>query len=146
MKIKPGTTYEIGLIQAQAYRRLQNHYHLALKPFKLSIPEWSLLGTLYDGHAMTPSDLAKALKSKVSHPSALISSLEKRGLLSRQADGTDKRSIQVSLTSKGQQLVPEVEKQVRKSLRNDLKDLNPAELLTYYNLLNKLAKGLADDS
>ncbi len=144
MKFNPGTTYQIGLVQAQAYRRLQHHYHAALAPYNISIPEWSLLGTIHDAGSMIPSDLAKALKSKVSHPSALIAKLEKQGLVRRNADGEDKRSTHVSLTPKGEELIPVVEKHVRKSLRADLNDLNAAELLTYYNLLAKLAKGLKE--
>ncbi|HEX7259599.1 MAG TPA: MarR family transcriptional regulator [Candidatus Saccharimonadia bacterium] len=144
MKLNQGTTYQIGLIQAQAYRRLQNHYHAALEPYGISIPEWSLLGMLRDAGSMTPSELAKILKSKVSHPSALIAKLEKRGLVKRRADGEDKRSTHIALTAAGAKLVPAVENHVRATLRHDLKDLNAAELVLYYRLLAKLAKGFEE--
>ncbi|HUC20157.1 MAG TPA: MarR family transcriptional regulator [Candidatus Polarisedimenticolaceae bacterium] len=139
------TTYRIGIIQAQAYRRLQNHYRAALKPYQLSVPEWSLLGIVIDTGSMTPSELAKALKSKVSHPSALIGRLEKRGLLQRDANGGDKRSTRVSLTPAGRKLIPAIETHVRTKLCGDLDDLSTTELSAYFKLLSKLAKGMEDE-
>lgn len=139
MDVSKVPTYKIGLIQAQAYRNLQAHFWAALKPFGVTIPEWSLLGVLNDNGQMTLTELTKALRSKASHPTVLVDELEDRGLVRRIPHKTDKRTKLVSLSPKGKALVPKVELAARTHIREMLGDVDRDSLETYFIVLQQLA-------
>ncbi len=135
------STYQIGLIQAQAYRYLQVQFQAALAPFELTIPEWSLLGLLYDNKEMNLTQITQALKTKASHPTVLVDQLEKRGLVSRSLHRKDKRTKIVSLTAKGKDLVPNVEMQARVRIGLAVGHIDRELLEDYFKALQMLAAG-----
>lgn len=138
-------TYKIGLIQAQAYRTLQLQFRLALKPFELTIPEWSLLGLINDAGTLNLTQITTLLKSKASHPTVLVDQLTAQGLLKRETISSDRRSKAVSITEKGARLVPEVELQVRASLRTALSHIPREDLEIYFSVLRQLASIYSND-
>jgi DNA-binding MarR family transcriptional regulator len=60
----PITTYNAGLIQAQAYRALSSFMSTALRVNALSMPEWAVLGLLRDRGAVRQADLAERMAVK----------------------------------------------------------------------------------
>ncbi len=132
-------TYRIGLVQAQAYRKLQLSFRAALKPYNLTIPEWSLLGVVYDEGQMTLTVLTEILRSKASHPTVLVERLVTLGLLAREPSLNDRRSKVVSITAEGQRLVPMIEQAARAGIAKDLLSIPRSELETYFSILKRLA-------
>jgi DNA-binding MarR family transcriptional regulator len=61
-----------------------------------------VLAQLSHHGTMTPSELAAGLRSSSARISAVLSSLEKKGLITRDIDREDRRNILVSLTDAGQ--------------------------------------------
>jgi DNA-binding MarR family transcriptional regulator len=139
MSISNITTYQIGLAQVQAYRRLQDLFRIGLLPFGLTIPEWTLLGVVFDAEELTLSQITALLKSKASHPTVLVDALVGRGLLDRRSDSFDRRSRLVTLTPKGKQMVPQIEKHVRAHLSHELRTIPYESLLNYYSVLAMLS-------
>jgi DNA-binding MarR family transcriptional regulator len=145
MDISKVATYQIGLVQAQAYRYLQAHFQAALKPFDLTIPEWSLLGLLYDHNEMTLTQITAALKSKASHPTVLVDRLEERDLVHRSVHKNDKRTKLVALTPKGKALVPEIENIARAHIGQAVGHVDRKLLENYFQVLQLLAVGRATE-
>ncbi len=139
MTVSNFSTYHIGLVQAQAYKMLQQHFRAGLKPYGITIPEWSLLGVVFDHGQMTLTEITHVLKSKASHPTVLVDNLVARGLLDRVTHPEDKRTKLVTLTPKGRALVPEIEAAVRASIRKAIEHVPRAELEAYYRVLSMLA-------
>lgn len=129
------------MVQAQAYRYLQAHFHAALQPFDLTIAEWSLIGLLFDTKEMTLTQITHALKSKASHPTVLVDRLEARGLVSRHNQKNDKRTKLVSLTPQGRARVPEIENQVRQRIGLAVGHIDRKLLEDYFKALQMLAVG-----
>lgn len=140
MDISKLSTYQLGLVHAQAYRVLQLEFRTGLEPYGLSIPEWSLMGVVYDTDNMTLTQIADALRSKASHPTVLVEQLMERGLLSRTSHPDDRRVRVVTLTAKGRSLVPKIESSVRASIRDAVNHIPREELATYFGVLAQLAK------
>ncbi len=140
------TTYQIGLVQAQAYRMLQQHFRAGLEPFQITIPEWSLLGVVNDGGQLTLTQITHILKSKASHPTVLVEALVERGLLDRQVHPKDKRTKIVTLTAAGKKLVPKIEAAVRASIRSAIQHVPRPELETYYQVLAMFAASATPES
>jgi DNA-binding MarR family transcriptional regulator len=135
------STYQIGLTQAQAYRYLQVQFQAALKPYELTIPEWSLMGLLYDNKKMTLTQIGLALKSKASHPTVLVDRLEDRGLVRRIQNKDDKRIKLVELSQKGKALVPQIESQARAQIAMAVGHIDRKLLEDYFKALQLLAMG-----
>lgn len=133
-------TYQIGLVQAQAYRNLQAIFRDALSPYHLTVPEWSLLGIVYGFGEIGLSNITQMLKSKASHPSTLVDHLAARGLLDRRPDPDDRRNKIISITAAGRDLVPEVEKATRASMNLALSGIDRSELVEYFMMLRRLAE------
>lgn len=135
------TTYQIGLVQAQAYRNLQSLYREALEPYKLTIPEWSLLGLLNDRGQITMSELTEAMQSKASHPTNLVNQLVRRQLVRRASDAHDRRAKRVELTEAGTQLVATAEATVRAAMLSGVELIRRNDLEVYFRVLQALARG-----
>jgi DNA-binding MarR family transcriptional regulator len=60
-----------------------------------------VLGSLYRGGPVTATELASRERIRPQSLTRLLSSLEKRGFVSRQPDGTDRRRLLISLTEDG---------------------------------------------
>jgi DNA-binding MarR family transcriptional regulator len=133
------STYRIGLVQAQAYRHLQVTFRSALKPYGLTIPEWSLLGVVYDEGQLGLTQITEILKSKASHPTVLVDRLVELGMLTRENQSNDRRVKTVAITPLGRDLVPIIEANARIVLSKSLKSLSREDLEHYFSLLQRIA-------
>lgn len=61
----------------------------------------------------TPSELASALRSSSGRISAVLSALEKKGLITREIDPQDRRNIKVSLTQEGRRQAEQEHEEMR---------------------------------
>lgn len=140
MNYKDATTYQIGLLQAQAYRNLQEAFRTALEPYGLTIPEWSVLGIVHDYKTIGMTQLTDLLQSKASHPTVLVEGLCQRGFMTRTADPGDKRAKMVAITAAGSAIVLDAEPKVRASIGAALATIDRADLQGYYASLLGLAQ------
>ena len=140
MNYKDATTYQIGLLQAQAFRNLQEVFRAALEPYSLTIPEWSVLGLVFDQQKIGMSQLTERLRSKASHPTVIVETLRQRGLLARTEDPDDKRAKLVTITPAGQDMVKMAEPQVRAAIRKALADVDRNDLQGYFMALVGLSR------
>lgn len=77
--------------------RLQNH--------EITVPQWVVLRLLYDVAPVSLNEIAERAGIDKSSMSRLITRLIQRGMVLSKA-GKDQRSILLSLSAKGQKLVP----------------------------------------
>lgn len=111
----------------------------ALSLFKLSI-----LGILYRKGPVTATDLATREAIRPQSLTRLLASLEKRGFVSRQPDGRDRRRLLISLTAEGKNaLLADVRRKERWISERMKQALSPDEcglLLRASRLLDRLAE------
>jgi len=88
---------------------LDRFLEMQLANYPLSRTEYILMTALklHGGH-MRPTDLSYEVFRAKHTISGLINSLEKRGLVQRKLDNDDRRSLQVSLTTSGWELIEKV--------------------------------------
>jgi len=130
--------YSTGLLQGKAYRALTHHLNRALFPYELSIPEWKLLGQLYEKGEMRLTELAVLLDVRPPLVTKLVDQLEKRELLCRIRDPKDSRGRLISATPKGEKLIPDIESTVKKAMGVLLVGTPREELLTYLRVLARI--------
>jgi len=130
--------YSTSLLQGKAYRALSRHLTQALFPHKLSIPEWKLLGQLYEKGEMRLAELADLLEVRPPLVTKLVDGLEARGLLRRIPDPEDSRARLISATAEGRGIIPKAEKDVKRAMAVLLKDVSREDLLKYLRVLAKI--------
>lgn len=133
--LKQFNAYNAGLLQGKAYRALNTELTKALLQFDLSIPEWKLLGQLYDHGEMKLAELADRLQVEAPLVTALIDKLEKKKLVLRKFHPHDKRAKIIIATSTAKKIIPKVEPVVRKSMTTLMKGVSFNELRTYVKVL-----------
>ncbi|HEX3054161.1 MAG TPA: MarR family transcriptional regulator [Aggregatilineaceae bacterium] len=85
----------------QAFHHLEKVYERLIGPLGLSLMEWYTLRALYGEDGVMASQLAQTVCRHPSSMTALLDRMEEKGLLDRQVDPVDRRSVRVFLTDAG---------------------------------------------
>ncbi len=91
---------------------------------------------------LSQKDLASKLNITPASISVIVHQMESEGLLTRIPDEKDKRQVNLSLTEKGENLLPKVSNSWSKIQEKITRGLNESEKATLSHLLQKVAKNL----
>lgn len=130
--------YNMGLLQGKAYSRLHTQLSRALYQHGLSIPEWKLMGQVFEQGSVKLSVLAELLDYDPPMVTKLIKQLEKKLLVVRKQDAEDERAKIISLTKEGGEIIEKAEPEVKKLLHTILGETTPEELATYIKVLQQI--------
>jgi len=128
----------------QAFKGIKKIFYCLGQEQGLPIAQWSAMKTLWNRDGLTISEMGEKLFIKNSTMTALIDRMERDGLVRRERDPEDRRSVRVFLTEKGAGLknkVPDLEDYFRETVGRILTE---EELITLIHLLNKMSGGLSD--
>jgi DNA-binding MarR family transcriptional regulator len=132
-------TYQIGLLQAKAYRILKQHTSSALEPMQISTTEWAFLGLLYDQeNAVRASFVAEELGVEAPFITVLLKKLKTRGLVTSYEDPDDNRAKLLCLTTEGRQFVIETEIIVLNKIRLLARDAGINNVAGYISVLESI--------
>ncbi len=112
------------------------HKHLAAAG--LSVSQFGVLEALYHLGPLTQSDLGRKILRSSGNITLVIDNLEKRGLVRRERDRTDRRFFIVHLTDEGQKLIGKIFPPHAAVIKNELGVLSAAEQKTLGDLCKKL--------
>lgn len=116
-----------------------------LKSWDMTYPEYNVLATLYgsDGHAMCLTDMCDVLGETPAHASRLIQVLDKRGLIDRRYDATDRRKVVAVLTNRGVRLVETLLPVISGMVNEHIGSFEAGEMAELLRLLKKSMTSLA---
>jgi DNA-binding MarR family transcriptional regulator len=132
--------YNLGLLEGKAYRVLTAHITNILLPYNLSIPEWKLLGLLADNGNMKLAKLAELLAVEAPLVTALVDSLEKKGLVKRTNDLLDKRAKVIEGTKKALKMIDDIEPKVKAQVKMLVSGTTQEDLTGYVRVLDTIVK------
>lgn len=127
--------YSSGLLQGKAYSRLHRYLTNTLLPYNVSVPEWKLLGQLFENHKIKLNELADLLSYDPPMVTKLVKRLEKKELVKREQDPSDERAKIITITQEGSKLIKELEPKVKITMAQILKGISKEELTTYIKVL-----------
>jgi DNA-binding MarR family transcriptional regulator len=107
-----------------------------LRPLGVSAAGGLVLGILRDHGGMPPSELGARLQVTRATVTGVVDSLERRGLVRRVDNPTDRRSTIVEATPEGLALVHEVRRLVHRHERDWMAALSDAELRAFIDVLH----------
>lgn len=94
----------LAYVLARASHLISSEFHQMLARQRIPAMRWRILAVLSDG-PLSVTELARIAICKQPMVSRNVDRMTQMGLLRRDVDVTDRRSIRVSLTPKGQRLV-----------------------------------------
>lgn len=123
-------------------RRLNNltvpHAQARFADQELTFTHWIALMSLRDGLASTASDIARHLGHDTGATTRLIDQLERRGLIARRRDATDRRVVNLSLTAAGYAVANELLPRTVNFWNDMFEGFTTAEVATLIELLTRL--------
>src|SRR5258706_4419715 len=137
------TTYKTGLLQAKAYRIMRGHLAKILSVYDLSIPEWTILGQVYEQEGVRLAEISTILSVEAPLVTTLTDQLEHKEFVYRSDDPQDRRAKLLTLTDKGKELVPKIEKEASKKILGLMKNVSEEDMLAYNRVLEFIVKNLS---
>jgi DNA-binding MarR family transcriptional regulator len=137
--------FELALTVKAAQRALEQLTNEAMKPLGITGPQADAITVIGQAGPLSLKELGELLIAEAGHPSRLVDRLVEAGLVERRT-GEDRRSIELSLTSKGRRLekrILAVREQIRELALEVLgdRDIKPTlELLRHMLQVSPLAE------
>lgn len=91
-----------------ALRSVDEIYKNETKELNLAVIEWYILRVLYEQDGQMASHLAKAVGRAATSFTPILDQLENKGLIERRMHPSDRRGVQIYLTTKGKALKQQV--------------------------------------
>ena len=114
-------------------RRLASEHHL-------TTPQLLCLRLLAQEGPLTPGALAKEMYLSQATITGVLDRLEKRDMVQRRRDQSDRRKVSIHLTLQGQEAVRRAPRPLHERFASRLEALNPAELDEIDRVLSKVVE------
>jgi MarR family transcriptional repressor of emrRAB len=121
-------------------KTLRDRTNAALKKYDLADTGYSVLSILYGStdETSTASELGKACHEKPANLTRVCDDLVARGLIERGSKEGDRRSVMITLTRKGRDLIEEALPDVSAKVTSPYAELSSAELQQLADLLGRV--------
>lgn len=137
------TTYKSGLLQAKAYRIMRSHLAKILSAYDLSIPEWTILGQVYEQEGVRLAEISDILSVEAPLVTTLTDQLVLKEFVTRTDDPQDRRAKLLTLTPKGKELVPQIEHSASIRMKELMHGITDEDLFAYNRVLEFIVKNLS---
>jgi DNA-binding MarR family transcriptional regulator len=120
-------------------RAVDLYSHWLAEEHGLTGPQLAVLRAAAQHPAMTPGRLAAAVHLSRSTVTGIVDRLEVRGLVVRSRNAKDRRSVVLSVTEKGEDLLKAAPPLLQDRLRNELGELKEWERIAILSTLQRIA-------
>ena len=142
MDLSKITTYQAGVIQASANRKLQKITDTILLQYGLTKMQWFIIGTVLDAGSkgIRLSELSERLGTTMSYLTNTVNILESRRILDRKSNEEDTRSKIITVNASYASKCNEIEKTLRDGMRGSIySQIDPVDFKTYIKVMDELA-------
>jgi DNA-binding MarR family transcriptional regulator len=136
-KYKHSLQDDIGYWLSRLRIKVHSSFEAKLISKGISIPQWRIIIGLYNNDASSIVELAKFIEIDKGSISRVVDKLESMGFVIRQ-EGKDRRSGNIRLSKKGEQLAPELAKLAELNEKEFFSPLSMIEVKQLQNILKKL--------
>lgn len=109
MTNKPYSIHEsAGYWITRLARAMEAHFDESLRAHDMTRASWAVLSAIFHDNKTTPAELAGFIGIDGAAVTRHLDRIEKQGLVERARSVADRRSVNLKLTPKGEQLVPKI--------------------------------------
>lgn len=94
----------LGFIVSRTGAAIKAEFHKRIKPYDITVEQWSVLNRLGERDGVTQRDLAERTTKDQPNTARILDKLEKKGLARRAGNPEDRRAFLIYLTDKGRDL------------------------------------------
>ncbi len=149
MDRKPRDTAQVGLgfWVGTLSSAMKNSLNRRLEPFDITSAQWAILETCYEGEANSVSTLCRYIPVDAAAVSRQVDRLVAKGLVQRRRRTKDRRTVRITLTAAGRELVPRIAPLAYANNDQFLKRLDSTEQLDLMRMLQKILgnKGIKEE-
>jgi MarR family transcriptional regulator, organic hydroperoxide resistance regulator len=127
----------------QIYGRRDQQLARSLRKFRLSVPQWRVLGALTDLDSATINHLADITVVDRTTLSRTLDRMEKHGLVARKRVQADKRSYDIRLTAGGRAMFRRIWPVINYHNTRAIAGLSPRELARLRAIIKKMIANVA---
>lgn len=136
----------IGYLVNRAAQLIAARFGDDLKPHDVNLQAWRILAALSQAEHQSVSELADHTGAELSYVSRSVVQMQERGLVERNASPSDKRTVRVSLTKSGKELVRGLAPKGQRIERASVAEVSEADLKTTLDTLRKVCHNLVASS
>jgi DNA-binding MarR family transcriptional regulator len=137
---------DMGRSIAWLIRDIHRLYTATLEPLVsregVTVCHWYYLRILSEHDGLTQRELSEKVGVHPNTAVPALDNMEKHGLVTRVRHASDRRRMCVHLTPKGRRLRNEMIPDVKAMLYRSIADLRPAELDTFFKVMNRIEQNL----
>ncbi|OWT53962.1 MarR family winged helix-turn-helix transcriptional regulator [Candidimonas nitroreducens] len=115
----------LASVLARASHRISEEFHVEVRKAGLTVTEWRILGSLFEGEGETVGVLAELAVTKQPTLSKVLPGLEAEGYVTLKSSRADRRQTLVKITPKGSRLIGGLCEQAMEHQRRVLEKLDP---------------------
>ncbi|MEM1258510.1 MAG: MarR family transcriptional regulator [Bacteroidota bacterium] len=119
--------------------KIRETFACALKPYDMSEQQFNVLRILR-GQQRKPANLStinERMVTKMSNTTRLVDKLILKGYVDREVCAENRRKVEITITTKGMEVLSELDRVMQKTENKLLQDFNDEELKTLNQLLDK---------
>jgi len=126
------------MLVAHIWEKFRHWMERQLKAIDLTLPQFGALSALFRNDRISQRELSEIVNGDVSTMVVICDSLEKKGLIQRLPDPSDRRVNRLVLTDSGKETVARVSPRMREVYNNLLNNTSANELKPAVLLLEKI--------
>lgn len=127
-----------------ASRLLMRHFEQRLRPLNFGMAYLPVVIALEEQGDMLQKQLASCARVEQPTMAALLTRMERDGLILRKPHPDDKRSSQISLSTKAKTAMPQVREQLNEIVEQATQGFSDDERTVFIALLRRVAGNLSD--
>ncbi|AAU17341.1 winged helix-turn-helix transcriptional regulator [Bacillus cereus] len=128
----------IGYLVHRTDVKMTNYFTKKLKPYGVTPEQWGIISVLCSQRATTQKELAEAIDKDQTTVVRMIQSMERKGIVKKALNDQDRRSHNLFLTEKGDELKKTILPVVTDAHHFVTSNLSEEEIKVLQSLLNKL--------
>ncbi len=119
---------------------MQDKFNKELDTLDVTWPQWMVMNVLTHDLANTPAHIADQIGVDRSAVTRLVDRLEKKGLVVREHDGLDRRSVKIHITAPGKLMVKHLDEAAERHQKKFLDELLNTEHRALKGNIQKLLR------
>lgn len=132
----------LGFIICHADLKMKNNLLRKLKSFEITTEQWMIMNRLFESGGISQKELSERTLKDQGSLTRTLDRMEKKGLVKRQINPSDRRSFLISLTDKGLAVRNRIVPIAVECIEDAVKGFTEEEVDTLAALLKKLILNL----
>lgn len=128
----------LGYLLNRADLKVKNHFQRLIKSCNVTREQWTILSQLYDADGISQKKLSEHTLKDQAAVTRMLDTMERKGLVRREVNPTDRRAFSIYLTESGKNLRNKIVPFAEQCLWDATAGMSETEVCALKTLLRKV--------